>query len=459
MRFIVIVWFVSSLILHAQTLNINFKQMTIDKLIEITSMTIGKSILTPHSITGKVNFTSSTLHHPEDLVQILKVSLQSYGYDLKYEKNFYRVIKQPLQQSLLVELKNANAKELFKSIQQSKHLNSLAEISLVEDLNALLLIGKQTHIKILEKMIYTLDNQRSQVFVKARIIEVNNEKVNHVGIEYGLFSSKSTHSELYTFSSSLNGVNQTFNTSVLSDFGISLNSVNSALALGASINLLKQNHAIDIVSEPSILCINNKESSIYVGEKKSIRTASTITDGGTTKESFIREDIGLTLKVTPRISSEKQVILNIQTLLENFSQTSVTNSQPDTSKKEINTTAIVNNAESVIIGGLIEDRNEKIDSKVPVLSSLPLLGNLFKDTNQIKSKKNLIIVITPYIIPKNTSLTQLREKLAQLETLQEEYLRLGLQKLTHKKKSTKTQKESKEMTISLHEQRLKALGY
>lgn len=458
MRFLLIVWFVSSLILHAQTLNINFKQMKIDRLIEITSMTIGQAILTPHPIAGKVNFASSKIHHPEDLVHILTISLQSHGYDLIQEKNFYKIIKLPLEQSLLIELKNANAKMILQSIHKNKQLQQLAEVSLIEDLNALLLVGKKSKIYRLKQMIERLDNKRSQVFVKAKIIEVNNEKVNHVGIEYGLFGSKSTHSELYTFTSSLNGLNQTFSTSVLSDFGISLNSVNSALALGASINLLQQNHAIDIVSEPSILCINNKESSIYVGEKKSIKTASTITDGGTTKESFVREDIGLTLKVTPRISNEQQVVLNIQTILENFSQTSVTNSQPDTSKKEINTTAIVNNAESVIIGGLIENRQEQVHSEVPVLSKLPLLGNLFQDENQINSKKNLMIVITPYIVPKNATLTQLREKLAQLDTLQEEYLQLGLQKLAVQNKRAKKNNVIKK-TQSLHEERLKALGY
>ena len=71
--------------------------------------------------------------------------------------------------------------------------------------------------------------------------------------------------------------------------------------MGASLNLLKQNGALNIVSEPSILAINNKESSIYVGEKISIQTSSSLSDGGTQKSNYEREDIGLTLKVKPRI--------------------------------------------------------------------------------------------------------------------------------------------------------------
>ncbi len=81
-----------------------------------------------------------------------------------------------------------------------------------------------------------------------------------------------------------------------------------------------------------------------------------------------REDIGLTLKVKPRIGTKNKVRLEINTILEGIKNTKTSSLNPDTSKKEINTTAILNNGESVIIGGLIENKNEKTIEKVPYIS-------------------------------------------------------------------------------------------
>ena len=75
---------------------------------------------------------------------------------------------------------------------------------------------------------------------------------------------------------------------------------------------------MDIISEPSILCVNNSESSIYVGETISIQTGTTVTDGGNTSITFEREDIGLRLKVKPRISKKEKVFLEINTLVEDI---------------------------------------------------------------------------------------------------------------------------------------------
>ncbi len=177
--------------------------------------------------------------------------------------------------------------------------------------------------------------------------------------------------------------------------------MSSGLALGASINLLKQSGALDIVSEPSILAINNKESSIYVGETISIKVSSSVTDGGTVKENFEREDVGLTLKVKPRISNETKVILDIETTLEGVKTTQTISGNADTSKKQIKTTAILNNGESVIIGGLIENKSEKTEQKVPVLGDVPLFGELFKNSVENAKKEQFSNNCNSLFNPKN----------------------------------------------------------
>ena len=442
--------------LFAKAIHINFKDLQIAQLIEITSRTINTNILSTTVPQGKVNFSSKKVLNEKQLLEILQFTLESHGFTLKKEKSIYRIIKNDAVSTQIVELKNSNASEVIKLLENINHIKDKVQISLIKDINSLLLVGQKKHITQVKMMIKQLDIYRLQVYVKARIIEVNNQKVNNVGIRYGIFKSKSSSSELFAFSSNLNGLNSAVNLISNSNLSLPLPTAGSALALGASINLLKQNHALDVVSEPSILCLNNKESSIYVGETKSIKTASSVTDGGTSRDTFVREDIGLTLKVKPRVSSDNKVLLELNTTLENFSQTNVTNNQPDTFKKEINTTAIVNNGESVIIGGLIEDKKENVNNDVPFLSDVPLLGNLFKDNNNINSRKNLVIIITPYIISKYSNLTKLRDKLAKLKLLEDQYLDETLHKI--KKETTKqtiAKKSEPQDTKTLHQQRLK----
>ena len=171
-------------------------------------------------------------------------------------------------------------------------------------------MGPSDEIDAIGSLVAELDKEKGQVYVLARIIEVNDELVNNIGVQYGIFGGTAGSNGLATFSSNLNG-------GTVPSFkvdGLTIPDIKSGLALGASLNLLKQNGALDVVSEPSILAVNNKESSIYVGEKISIKTSSSESSLSTTddriRNSYSREDVGLTLKVKPRISNDDKVTLD-----------------------------------------------------------------------------------------------------------------------------------------------------
>ena len=286
-----------------------------------------------------------------------------------------------------------------------------------------------------QELIKKLDKQRQQVFVQAKIIEVSDIRTNNLGVKYGLRGFETGGSGLGTFSSALNGdsnLSSVLSFDSIGSYGYDIATMKNGLLLGVTVNLLKQNKALDIVSEPSLLCINNKESSIYVGETKSIKTNSSTTDGGTTNSAYSREDIGLTLKVKPRISNSNKVTLELTSILEDASQTQ-TNDQPDTSKKEVKTTAIVNDGESVIIGGLIKNKIETTEDKVPLLGDIPLLGNLFKNDYEYNDKINLVVIVTPYIVPKSEDLTYIRNKLLDLKALEDNYTKGVIEKLEEKR--------------------------
>ena len=535
-----------------ELININFKDMKLVDLVKITSKIINKNILLTQEIEGTIDFIPNDKVSKEELLAILKYSLDEKGYELVEENNILRVIKkeESKNESIIIKLKNVDvlfvpvggetaldvnfAKQSLENISKQledkntsiiensldnsimiisnkKNLEYLQKymknidnsslstkkltkiinlknsdatniIKIVEDVvnkktylnsnlkpvissdvesNSIIVMGNVDEVDSVYNLIEELDKEKTQVYVQAKIIEVNDDLVNQIGVSYGIFGAKSAGNVLSSFSASLNkGEIPTFFID-----GIKIPDMSSGLALGASINLLKQSGALDIVSEPSILAINNKESSIYVGETISIKVSSSVTDGGTVKENFEREDVGLTLKVKPRISNETKVILDIETILEGVKTTQTISGNADTSKKQIKTTAILNNGESVIIGGLIENKSEKTEQKVPVLGDVPLFGELFKNSVENAKKNNLVIIVTPYLIPKTKDITYIRNKLSELKNLEDRYLENSLIKLRNQqlKNGNPIKKEENGNQISSkneHENRVKEiLGY
>ncbi|HRF57784.1 MAG TPA: type II secretion system protein GspD, partial [Campylobacterales bacterium] len=247
-------------------------------------------------------------------------------------------------------------------------------------------------------------------------------KTREVGVKYGIQGATANGGGLYSFSAAMGGAPIAISDQILSF--ISIPNIREGLAIGAAISLLSDENAANLLSEPSLLCINNQESSIYVGKTVPIITQSTIgaTTTDLTKNSYTRQDIGLMLKVKPRLSTDNKVSLSVEAKLEDvLPQSSV--GLPSTTKRELKTTAILSNGEPVIIGGLIKDDDKNGASKVPFFGDIPFIGNLFKYNESSKDKINLVVILTPYIVDKSSDLAALRGKLNELDRLQNDYTR------------------------------------
>lgn len=327
----------------------------------------------------------------------------------------------------VIPLKNADAKSLVTTLNTILGKMALMpgqqppSIASDDTTNSLIVITSDELFKSLESTIHELDRDRQQVYVRAKIIEISEKKSEELGIKYGLSGGKLGSNGLFTFNSLLgDGTTQAISLDPLLLGAISLPSLTSGIALGANISLLNSNGAANILSEPSILCIDNQESSIYVGKTESISSGTTL-GVGITQQNYTRQDIGLTLKIKPRLSNDNKVLLGVTAKLEDIEPNSIAD-RPSTTKREVLTSAIVNNGESVIIGGLIREKIDETNSKVPFLGDIPVLGNLFKNKATNRDKINLVIILTPYIIEKSGDLNTLRAQLSELDALQERYI-------------------------------------
>jgi len=378
------------------------------------------------------------------------------------------------QKLFVIRLKNSNVEEmekiLSKLITQMNNISS-AKITkkgkkpqkamVVSDVerNALIILATAEQMKNIRKTVRQIDIPKVQVYVKSKIVEIDTNMAEKIGLQYGLNGGAITSNGLYTLAADMGAHALQMSPQLLSFLNLNnkktytdsngniieednpafkFDSTDKVFALGAQLDLLKKNGAAHILSEPSILCTNNKEATIYVGQTMSILTkAQQSTQGqGNLVNNYSREDIGITLKVKPRLSSNNKVSLEVETKIEDVDpSTEQVADRPTTTKRQVITSAIVNNGETIILGGLMKKVGGKGVEKVPLLGDIPILGDMFFTHNSdIEREQNVVIYLTPYIVRKSGDLEKLKEVLAELDEVQEKYNKIVEKILEDKQK-------------------------
>jgi general secretion pathway protein D len=331
----------------------------------------------------------------------------------------------------IFNLKNSDAKTVLASLNEiiSKQVFANPElkpnVSMNEEINAIIAIGEPSIIKGIKLIIDELDREKYQVYVQARIIEINKNDSEAIGVKYGFAAGDVSSSGLYAMSANFGDQSLTDLASVqVLDYLGGLGGSVSGLALGATLDFLQTKGASKSVSNPSILCVNNMESSIYVGRTISILNGTTSNAVSGITNDYKREEVGLTLKIKPRVSSVDKVTLDVAAILENVIDDGTNNAtgQPVTSKQEVKTQAILRHGEDIIIGGLVKSYDIQSTTKVPLLGDIPWIGDwLFSSNSTRNEKDNLIVILTPYVIETSENLSQLQKDLGVLSNLQKEY--------------------------------------
>ena len=299
-------------------------------------------------------------------------------------------------------------------------------VTVDEELNAIIVYATESELKEIRNVVESLDVERQQVYVLARIVEISEKKAKALGAKYEVLAGISSGSGLYGIGMKLLNGSLSPLTTVKALANLNLPKFKKALATGITLDLLDENGVTKVLSEPSVLCINNKESTIYVGQTESILTQSSQASSITAVpiNSYKREDIGLTLKVKPRISSDDKVSLEVTVKSEDIEKNQKANTaQPTTTKREVTTSSIVTNGETVIIGGLTKDKTDESESRIPLLGRIPILGIPFRDNSNSYDRKTIVIMLTPYIVKRSEDLARLRESLASLSLIERQLAR------------------------------------
>jgi general secretion pathway protein D len=316
--------------------------------------------------------------------------------------------------------------------------------------NSLIIMADKEDYLVLEDVIKKLDIPRSMVYIESLIMEVDMSKSLNIGIDWSAFGQTTIDNKQTLFGGGFrNGFVQP---SELLQGGLTVGLLTEPVNIAgidvsnisAIINTVKTDDDFRILSTPQILTTDNEEARITVGENRPYQTRATTDVSGGTFESFEYRDVGKILKITPHVTEDRLVRMQISlevTAIDQKATATTSSTLPVTLKRTVDTTVIVRDQQTVVIGGLIDDNTTKSENKVPVLGDVPLLGWLFKKSTSEDTKTNLYVFLTPRVIKNPAEASGiLQQKQEQMNTIREGEFKF------HEKQPGDPEKESK--TIS-----------
>ena len=318
--------------------------------------------------------------------------------------------------------KNATAEELAKVLQEvpteeagaakgkqaAPVVAGKVRISADKATNSLIIMADKEDYMVLEDVIKKLDIPRSMVYIEALIMEVDMDKSLNIGIDWTAFGKASLGGKETLVGGGFSGGFP--QPTDLLQGGLTLGMLTEPLTIAgvtvsnitAIINAVKTDDDFRILSTPQVLTTDNEEARIVVGENRPFQTRSTTDVSGGTFESFEYRDVAKTLKITPHVTEDRLVRMqiNLEVTTINQAATLTTSSTlPVTNKRTVDTTVIVKDEQTIVIGGLIDDTTTANENKVPALGDIPLLGWLFRNKSlRLMIKTNLYVFITPRVI-------------------------------------------------------------
>jgi len=303
--------------------------------------------------------------------------------------------------------------------------------------NSLVITADRSDYATLLEIIRQIDIPRSMVFIEALFMEVDAQKSFDLGTEWvvgddvnlnngrqgvvgGAFTTDDSKIQFGTDGTLVPALASGFS---LGLFGEAIEVAGVSFpSIAAIVQAYKKDQDVNILSTPQLLTTDNQEASITVGKNIPFQTTTSTTNNDT-YNSFEYRDVGKTLKITPQINKDRMVRLNLS--LEVSALESTTDFRPTTLKRTVETTVMVRDGSTVVIGGLIDENFSQTEYKVPCLGDVPGLGWLFKTRSKGGDRTNLYIFITPKVLQNPSEASAISKvKKNQIDDLRELQIKL-----------------------------------
>ncbi|MEC7911271.1 MAG: type II secretion system secretin GspD [Pseudomonadota bacterium] len=312
---------------------------------------------------------------------------------------------------------------LEKEINSSdSSLKKSTTISFHNDTNALVISAQPDIMKSLEGVIAQLDIRRAQVLVEALIVEISDNLAQELGVQF-LFTGDGENapvinqrfgtpspdlvatvgSEVIEDSSISSTMRTRAGTSLLGMEGLSAGVAryrSDGNSFATILSMIGKDADSNVLSTPSIMTMDNEQSSIVVGQEIPITTGETLSSTNNNPfRSIQRQEVGIKLQVRPQINEGNAVKMHInQEVSSIFGPLGDMSTDLITNKRQIETTVLVEDGDTIVLGGLIDDDVQESVKKVPLLGDIPLLGRIFQSSSTSRTKRNLMVFLKPTIV-------------------------------------------------------------
>jgi type IV pilus assembly protein PilQ len=435
-----------------ERLTLNFQDIDVRSVLQLLADTSGQNIVVSDSVTG--NLTLRLQNVPWD--QALDIVLRTKGLDKRRQDNVIIIgpteelaarekselaARKDLQElspvrTEFLQVNYAKVADLAKLIKASGSakdslLSTRGSLSIDERTNTLLVQDTPDRLTDIRRLVQTLDVPVKQVLIEARIVIVTDTFERDLGARFGVTSAQTNGSNgllavtgngtgadtmIQSAISNLTGTgsSQPVTTPALANrYQVNLPATNTAGSIG--ISLLGGSYLVDLelsaaqiegkgetISSPRIITANQKQATIMQGVE--IPYQESASSGATTTQF---KNAVLSLKVTPLITPDNRVVMDIDVsddAVGSLVQSATGGSVPSIDTRQIITQVLVNDGQTVVLGGILDTTKTKSTEKVPYLGDIPILGHLFKQTTDIQDKTELLIFITPKILREGSNL-------------------------------------------------------
>jgi len=405
-----------------RAISLNFQDISVRTVLQIIADYNGFNLVTSDTVSGNITLRLDGVPWDQALDIILKVR----GLDKRMEGNILMVApsdelaarearelqaKQQVEElaplySEFVQVNYAKAAEFASLIKSEENsiLSPRGSVSVDERTNTLLIRDTAKSIEDIKRMVGVLDIPVRQVVIESRMVTVKDNINEELGIRWGVTDTDGE----YATSGSLNGANSAnggVTPSIDNRMNVNLPVQTPAgsiafqvarLADGTILDLelsaMEKENKGEIIASPRITTANQKEAYIEQGVEIPYQEAAS---SGATSTQFKKAVLSLT--VTPHITPDNRIILDLVVTQDTVSE--VTNGQaPAIDTQRIGTQVLVNNGETIVLGGIYQQSIVNTVSKVPVLGDIPYFGWMFRNTNNFNEKKELLIFVTPRIV-------------------------------------------------------------
>jgi hypothetical protein len=390
---------------NGRRINLDVQGADIHVVLRTLSDYSGKNIIASREVEGEVTARLYDIPWEDALASVLK----AHGYGYVEENGIIRVgVSQKIRneeleeaaadrkredllpiETQVVRLQFADANELKPSL--ADMLSGRGKLQVDARTNALIVSDIPDYVAKIAAMAQDLDGRTPQVEIVSKLVDVSADDSRNLGINWGAVNISPNGSPI---------IGQADVTAPTTGAvgRLSLGSVQSWGALNATLDALEKKKKANVVSNPTITTVDNRQAKILVGAKIPLIVAD---QAGNAITQLTK--IGIQMHVTPHINSDKTITMDMHTEVSELSSQATVQGGVIIQTSEADTRVLVENSETAIIGGLVRNVDSETKTGIPVLQDIPLLGALFRNTNKVNDKRELIIFVTPRILEAGTS--------------------------------------------------------